>query len=114
MPRNWREWFVPPDQDPPEHEQIEQAAQESGARHRQPNKLVLKKKTAPKCAGCKRWMGYNDGMYVIISGDWRVHIKCFSKILDRHFDNGEVIDLTTGQIIKLEQHAAANRETDDS
>ena len=105
---------MPPEEDYPEHEQIQQAADESGARHRHPDKLHLKKKTAPKCAGCKRFMGYDDGMYIIISGDWRVHIRCFSKILDRHFDNGEVIDLTTGQIVKLEQHVAADRETDDS
>ena len=105
---------MPPEDDVPERDQIQLAADASGDRHRHTDKLKLKKKQPPKCAGCKRYMGYNDGMYIIISGDWRVHIHCFDKIIERHFENGEVIDLTTGQIVKVDIHAAADRETDDS
>lgn len=102
-PRSWREWFVSPSEDIPSHQQNDEADFESGARHKDSKKLSLKKRRAPKCAGCKRFMGYNDGMYIIISAGWRVHIKCFSDVVEKHFEDGEVIDLTTGQIINVEQ-----------
>ncbi len=97
--RNWREWFLAPD-GTPEHSQNEQADIESGLRHREYDELQLKRKQPPRCTKCKRFMGHDDGMYIIISGDWRVHIRCFGEVLERHFEQGEVIDLTTGNIVK--------------
>jgi hypothetical protein len=47
-------------------------------------------------------MDYNDGMYIMIGGDWRLHIACFNDQIERHYKDGEVIDLTTGQIINVE------------
>jgi hypothetical protein len=47
-------------------------------------------------------MSYDDGMYIMISGDWRLHITCFEEVIERHFEDGEVIDLTTGQVIKVD------------
>lgn len=105
MPRNWREWFVPPEEDTPSHQQNDEAEIASGARHKDYKKLYLKKDQAPKCAGCKRFMGYNDGMYIMISGDWRIHVSCFDKIVERHFEDGEVIDLSTGNIIKVDKES---------
>ena len=99
--RNWHEWFVEPS-DTPAHVSSDEADIMSGARHKDYDKLELKRKQAPRCAKCKRFMGFNDGMFVIISGDWRVHIRCFCEVLERHFENGEVIDLTTGNIMKVE------------
>jgi hypothetical protein len=103
--RNWREWFVPPEDVASEASELDQARVESGAGHIDDNfkKLSLKRKLPPRCAKCKRWMGFDDGMYIIISGDWRVHVNCFSEVLERHFDNGEVLDLTTGNIVKAEE-----------
>jgi hypothetical protein len=78
----------------------DEADAQSGSRHKDFDKLQLKRKQAPRCAKCKRFMGHDDGMYILISSDWRVHIHCFSTVLERHFENGEVLDLTTGQIVK--------------
>jgi hypothetical protein len=46
-------------------------------------------------------MSYDDGMYIMISGDWRLHIKCFEEVVEKHYEDGEVIDLTTGQVVKV-------------
>jgi len=102
-PRNWREWFISPSEDTPTHEQAEEADIQSGAQHKDFDKLQLKKPTPPRCASCKRFMGYSDGMYIIVSGDWRLHISCFETVVERHFEDGEVIDLTTGQIVKVDK-----------
>ena len=99
--RNWRDWFVPDDHTPA-HEQGEVAEITSGARHKDYDSLQLKRRTPPRCAKCKKFMGFGDGMFIIISGDWRVHIHCFGEVLERHFEHGEVIDLTTGNIVKVE------------
>ncbi|KKK88856.1 hypothetical protein LCGC14_2738950 [marine sediment metagenome] len=103
MPRYWREWFVPPDEQDTEAEQLDQVRQQSGTGNRDEEfSLSLKKKTAPRCAGCKRFMGYDDGMYIIVSGPWRLHISCFSKVVEKHFEDGEILDLTTGEIINAD------------
>ena len=99
--RNWRDWFVEEDETPV-HVQSDLADVESGSRHKDFDRLELGKRPTPRCAKCKRYMGYDDGMYVVISGDWRIHIRCFSSVLERHFENGEAIDLTTGNIIEVE------------
>jgi len=46
-------------------------------------------------------MGFDDGMFIILSGEWRIHIRCFSEVLERHFEKGEAIDLTTGNIVRI-------------
>ncbi len=103
MPRYWREWFVPPEDQDSEAQQNDQVRSVSGAGHRDEElKLQIKPKQAPRCAGCKRYMGYNDGMYIIVSGPWRLHISCFSKVVEKHFEDGEILDLTTGQIINVD------------
>lgn len=106
--RSWREWFVPAEETPPAHVQNDEAELQSGARHKDFDKLELKRKMPPRCAKCKKFMGFDDGMYIMISGDWRIHIGCFNHVIERHFEDGEVIDLTTGQIIQVEP------EVDDS
>jgi hypothetical protein len=102
--RNWREWFVPPEDVIAEASELDQARVESGAGHRDDLKeLSLRRKLPPRCGKCKKFMGYDDGMYIIISGDWRIHIRCFGDVLERHFENGEVLDLTTGNIVQAEE-----------
>lgn len=100
-PRSWREWFVPDEDTPATHEQAEQVDVISGARHRDFKHLQLKKPIPPRCAKCKRFMGFDDGMFIILSGEWRIHIRCFSEVLERHFEKGEAIDLTTGNIVRI-------------
>ena len=97
-PRGWREWFVRSEETPAYHDESTQVEVVSGAGHKDYDKLELKKKLPPRCASCKQFMGHNSGMHILISTDWRVHIHCFTKVLERHFENGEVIDLTTGNI----------------
>ena len=101
--RNWHDWFVEPTEaETPDHVTNDEVDIMSGSRHKDYDSLDLKRSQAPRCAKCKRFMGYDDGMYIIISGDWRVHIRCFSEVLEQHFEKGEVIDLTTGNIIRGE------------
>ncbi len=102
--RNWHDWFVSHDDESrtPTHIANEEADIASGSHHKDYDTLELKRKQAPRCAKCKRYMGFDDGMYIIISRDWRVHIRCFGDVLEQHFENGEVIDLTTGNIMKVE------------
>ncbi len=101
--KNWRDWFVPPDTDPQsEFNQDEIARIESGVGHRD-GPVKLKRKLTPRCAKCKRWMGYDDGMYVMLTAEWRVHIGCFNEVLQRHFEKGEAINMETGAVVKVEQ-----------
>ena len=103
MPRYWREWFVPPEDQDTEAEQMDQVRQQAGAGHRDEElDLVIRKKTTPRCASCKRYMGYNDGMYIIVSGPWRLHIECFAKVVEERFEDGEILDLTSGEIINVD------------
>ena len=101
--RNWHDWFVPEDTPvQPAHVTADQLSIVSGSQHKDYDALDFKRDKAPRCAKCKKDMGYDDGMYIIISDEWRVHIHCFSEVLERHFENGEVIDLTTGNIVNIE------------
>ena len=38
----------------------------------------------------------------MIADPWRLHISCFEKVVEERFEAGEVIDLTTGTIHKLD------------
>jgi hypothetical protein len=102
--RNWREWFIPPDdEDIPLHQAEDEVRLIAGSGHRgEDNPLVLEKKMPPRCASCKRFMGHDTGMHIMISRSWRIHIECFSAVLERHYEEGEVIDLTTGAICKVD------------
>ena len=111
--RNWQEWFVPPnDNDDPadtEYTRAEAAAEAAGSRSRAEDyKMQHKKRPRPRCVSCKKFMGFSSGMYILINDPWRLHIGCFEKIVSERFEEGEVIDLTTGTIHKLES------EVDDS
>lgn len=64
---------------------------------------MKEKKLPPRCTACKRFIGHDTGMHIMISNDWRIHIRCFSEVLERHFEDGEVIDLTTGAICKVDR-----------
>ena len=98
---------MPPEEQDSDVEQLDQLRQQAGAGHRDEEQtlLKLKKKSPPRCAGCKRFMCYNDGMYIMVSGDWRLHISCFEKVVEKHFEDGEIIDLDTGQIIRVDMEA---------
>ena len=106
--RNWQEWFVPPDAtDNPadtEYSRIEAAAEAAGSRNRFVDQVPsLKKRPRPRCVSCRKFMGYSSGMYIMIAEPWRLHISCFERVVEERFENGEVIDLTTGAIHTLEQ-----------
>lgn len=76
----------------------------SGARTRSESdepKLELKKKLPARCVVCKRFMSRSDGFYIYIDTDWKLHTKCFEKLVDKHLEKGEVIDFTTGNIQQL-------------
>ena len=105
--RNWQEWFVPPDEteDPSDTEftRAEAAADAAGSRNRYVDRpLDLKKRPRPRCVSCRKFMGFKSGMYILINDPWRLHISCFEKIVEERFLEGEVIDLTTGAIHKLD------------
>lgn len=102
---NWHEWFVPPrsDDDPPTHVIEDDVRGVSGSGHREACKSPrLRHKLPPRCASCKRFIGYDTGLHLMISSEWRIHISCFSEVLERHYEDGEVIDLTDGRIRKIE------------
>lgn len=100
--KSWREWFISPDSDPEaEFDANEVARVESGTGHRD-GPVKLKRKLPPRCAKCRKFMGHNDGMYVLLTAEWRVHINCFNDVLQRHFDLGEAIDFETGCVVKVD------------
>jgi hypothetical protein len=102
--QNWREWFIPPDEEDPAHQVEDDIRTASGSGHRADDKVLhLRKALPPRCASCKKFIGYDTGMHLMISSDWRVHIHCFAEVLERHYEQGEVIDLTTGQIRQLDK-----------
>ena len=98
---------MPPEDQDTDAEQLEQARQQAGAGHRDESiELIIRKKQTPKCAVCKRWMGYDDGMYIIVSGPWRLHIKCFDKVVEERFEAGEILDMETGLIVDIDNTEA--------
>ncbi len=100
--RNWREWFVGPEEEEPAHQQEEEIRLVAGAGHREEGKsLHLRNKLPPRCATCKKFMGHESGMHIMLTQDWRIHIKCFSEVIEAHLAEGEVLDLGTGQVTKL-------------
>jgi hypothetical protein len=99
--RYWHEWFVIPEDEEPIHQSEAEIRIVAGAGHQEDDKpLHLRKKLPPRCAKCKQFMGFNSGMHLMITQEWRVHIKCFVKVVEEHLEDGEVIDLATGQIIE--------------
>jgi hypothetical protein len=99
--RNWREWFVDPGEEEPLHQTEDDIRIVSGAGHQEDNKLhLLPKALPPRCAKCKRFIGFDTGMHVMITHKWRVHVKCFAEVVERHLEQGESIDMTTGEIVK--------------
>jgi hypothetical protein len=97
--RNWHEWFITPDDDPQAHEAADAVRVVAGAGHRDPDKpLHIRETIPPRCAKCKQFVGYDTGMHLMISGSWRIHISCFAEVLEQHWEDGEVIDLTNGSI----------------
>ena len=106
--RNWTEWFVPPDETdaPTEYSSQEEAAEASGSRNRYVDQILnVKPKPQPRCVSCRKFMGYSSGMYIMIADPWRLHISCFERVVEERFEQGEVIDLTTGAIHKLDPEA---------
>ena len=77
----------------------EELARLVGTGHRD---TVQKRVQEPKCARCKEPMSYEDGMYVMLTSEWRVHIDCFAEVLRRHFEDGEAIVFETGHIVNVE------------
>ncbi len=109
--RNWHEWFIPHEDEVPVHQSEDEVRTVSGAGHRSEDRLLhLRKKLPPRCARCKQFMGYNSGMHIMLTQEWRVHIKCFCEVVERHLEEGEVIDLTNGTICKIDDF---DEETDD-
>ena len=101
--QSWREWFIPEDGEITPIEEEEAVRNASGAGHQGEEKtLKLKKRTPPRCAACKKFIGFDTGLHLMISHDWRVHVSCFDSVLERHFENGEVINLSTGEICKVD------------
>jgi hypothetical protein len=101
---NWRDWFVPPDEEISAVQVEDDIRTASGSGHKgEDTALHLRKKMPPRCASCKKFIGFNTGMHLMISSDWRVHIHCFAEVLERHYEQGEVIDLTTGSIRRVEE-----------
>ena len=98
---------MPPEDDAEvsEYQQMEDAAEAAGSRNKSPDKLMLKVRQQPRCVSCKRYMGYSSGMYIMIGDPWRLHISCFERVVEEKFEDGEVIDLTTGAIVSLDPEA---------
>ena len=50
-------------------------------------KIELKKKLTSRCYKCKKFMGSDDGFQIFMSDNWRLHIPCFSKLVDKALKN---------------------------
>jgi hypothetical protein len=103
--RNWREWFVPPEPDGGSACEVEDDVRSiAGSGHRNSIKPPhLRDNTTPRCASCQEPVDFDTGMHLLITSEWRIHIACFAEVLERHYEDGEVIDLTTGTIRKIEE-----------
>jgi hypothetical protein len=76
----------------------------SGAGHQGDHKpKYLGEKTVAHCAACQEVVNFETGMHLMITSEWRIHIACFAEVLERHYKDGEVIDLTTGTIRQLRE-----------
>lgn len=104
--RNWQEWFVTPEEaSEPRHQTEEDVRATSGSGHRDEYRPFAEKKVpTPRCAKCKKPVNYDTGLHLMLTGQWRIHVSCFAEVLERHFEDGEVIDITTGAIRKVEGH----------
>ena len=78
----WREWLLNnAPEDPGAYDGI---MDESGSSHQRDKKIIKKPRKLPaRCLYCKKFMGSDEGMYIFINWDWRLHIKCFEKIEDK-------------------------------
>jgi hypothetical protein len=101
--RSWREWFVTPEDEAAVHVTEDDIRSLSGAGHMEEDRLNSLPKAPPRCASCKKFVGYSTGMHLMLSSKWRIHISCFAEVLERHYEDGEVIDLTTGAVHKLDE-----------
>lgn len=100
--RNWHDWFVIPEEEVPAHQSEDEIRVVSGSGHRGDNKpLHLREKLPPRCARCKRFIGFDSGMHIMLTQKWRIHIKCFNEVVEKHLEEGEAIDLTTGQVVRF-------------
>ena len=100
----WHEWFVLPEDDEPLHQSEDDIRVVAGSGHREDDRpLHLRKKLPPRCARCKRFMGHNSGMHIMLTQDWRIHIHCFNKVIEEHLEEGETIDMVTGQVVKADK-----------
>jgi hypothetical protein len=102
--RNWREWFVTPEEaSEPLHALEDQVRDTAGSGHRcEDRPFGIKKEPIPRCAKCKEPVDHGTGLHLMLTGQWRIHVSCFAEVLERHFEDGEVIDITTGCIRKVE------------
>ncbi len=101
--RNWREWFITLEDETPAYETEDDIRVVSGAGHMgEDNTLRIPKKLPPRCATCKKLVGFDTGMHLMITGQWRVHVSCFAEVLERHYKDGELIDFTNGAIRKID------------
>ena len=102
----WTEWFLPPDETSNIHDteygRYAALAAASGSRPETEDTIRPKNRTQPRCVSCKKFMGHSTGMYIMIDDPWRLHISCFSRVVDERFKQGEVIDLTTGRVYQIE------------
>ncbi len=103
--RNWHDWFeIPEDEESSIGQTEDEIRVVSGAGHRDEDKpLHLRKRLPPRCASCKKFIGFDSGMHIMLTQEWRIHIGCFTEVVERHLEEGEAIDLTTGQVVKFER-----------
>ena len=101
--RNWREWFIDPEDETPVYTQEDAIRAAAGSGHKDDEPLQLKPKPKTRCCVCKRYVGFSTGMHLMITQEWRIHVSCFAEVLERHYELGEVIDLETGAIRQVDK-----------
>jgi hypothetical protein len=102
--RGWREWFVTPEDEEAPGQTEDAIRTVSGSGHKgEDAPLHLRKKLPPRCARCKKFMGFDTGMHIMLTRDWRVHIRCFNEVVEEHLEKGEAIDWTTGGVIQYDR-----------
>ena len=102
----WREWFLPPDEEIPVYTQEADIRDVAGSGHRDAddnvNPYIQTKTPQPRCTVCKKFVGYSTGMHLMVTAEHRIHVSCFAEVLERHYEDGEVIDLETGAILQID------------